>query len=348
MNIAIHKNDKIFKHSGLWTDEWIEYCKSNGLSFEVVDCYENGIIERLKKFDILLWHFGNYVLQDMLFSRSILISAQNCGIKVFPDFNTSWHFDDKIAETYLLMSASAPIPETWMFYLKEDCNTWIENEAAFPLIAKLRCGSGSNNVKLLKNKGEAGKYAKKIFGGGLKASPSIVFKTKSQMLSAKNWDVFIKRLKRIPEFLHTLSRAKMFPKEKGYAFFQEYIPNDGYDLKIVVIGDKLGFIGRNIRKGDFRASGGGDLFFDKSLVTKDIIDSAFKVNDQLNFQCMGYDYVVDKTSGKGKIVEISYGFSHTALLLCGGYFNRNGTWFDEPLNAPAEILKNLLAKASIT
>ncbi|GHT33432.1 hypothetical protein AGMMS49574_19080 [Bacteroidia bacterium] len=114
-------------------------------------------------------------------------------------------------------------------------------------------------------------------------------------------------------------------------------------MKVVVVNDiKLGFIARHIRKNDFRASGGEDIYFDKSLVTKNIIDSAFYVSDQLGFQCMGYDYVVDSKTGKGQIVEMSYGFSHTALLQANGYFDRNGKWYDEPLNAPEEILENIL------
>ena len=76
----------------------------------------------------------------------------------------------------------------------------------------------------------------------------------------------------------------MFSKEKGYVYFQEFIPNDGFDLKIVVIGDKLSFIGRKIRKDDFRASGGGDLFYDKNLVTQNVISSAFSTNDKLGLQ----------------------------------------------------------------
>jgi len=150
------------------------------------------------------------------------------------------------------------------------------------------------------------------------------------------------RAKRIPEFIRTLRGAREFPNERGYVLFQEFVPNDGYDLKIVVIGDKLSYIVRSIRKGDFRASGGGDLFFDKNYVTKNIIDTAFATSDALNFKCMGYDYVVNNKTGEAKIVEISYGFSHTALLQAGGYFDRNGNWHDDPLNAPKELLKNLL------
>jgi glutathione synthase/RimK-type ligase-like ATP-grasp enzyme len=345
LRIAINRNDKIFHHSGTWMNVWKEFCQDNNIYYEFVDCYQPDIIERLRKFDCLFWHVGNYVLQDMMIGRSILFSAKNMGLKIFPDFNTSWHFDDKVAETYLLQSANAPIPESWMFFLQEDCQNWLQNSARYPLIAKLRCGSGSNNVRLLHNKVDAFKYAKKMFSGGFDSSPSLLFKTKSQVLSSRDWKTIISRFKRIPEFLRTLNRSKMFPKEKGYVFFQEYIENAGFDLKIVVVGDKLSFIGRNIRKGDYRASGGGDLFYEKELITKNIISSAFEASDKLGFQCMGYDYVVDKSNGIGKIVEISYGFSHTALLNAGGYFDRNGEWHNEPLNAPLEVIKNISLKA---
>jgi glutathione synthase/RimK-type ligase-like ATP-grasp enzyme len=340
--IAICRNEKIFNHSGSWTNTWIKYCKSANVYYEVVDCYQSDIIEKLSNFNCLLWHINNYVFPDMYFGRSILYSAHNQGLLTFPDFKTSWHFDDKIAETYLLQSGNISIPRSWMFYLPEDCYSWLHTEAKFPLIAKLRTGSGSNNVKLLNNKDEALAYTKKMFSSGFKSYPDVMFKTKSQLLSATDWKSIISRIKRAPEFFHTLNRAKSFPTEKGYVFFQEFIPNDGFDLKVVVIGDKLGFIGRKTRKGDYRASGGGDLFFDRELISRELIDSAFSTNDQMGFQCMGYDYVIDKNTNKGIIIEISYGFSHLALLNSGGYFDRNGNWYNEPLNAPEEIIKNIL------
>jgi glutathione synthase/RimK-type ligase-like ATP-grasp enzyme len=42
--------------------------------------------------------------------------------------------------------------------------------------------------------------------------------------------------------LRTLNSAKKFPNEKEYVFLQEFIPNNGNDLKIDVVGDKLSFI----------------------------------------------------------------------------------------------------------
>lgn len=342
MKIAIHQNLEIFNHSTTWDKAWIEYCEKNNIEYDVVNCFDTEILETLKGYDGLLWHFSNYSLQEMNFARSILNSAKNMGLKVFPDFNTSWHFDDKVAEMFCLQSVNAPIPKSWVFYTLDSSKKWLTSDCEYPIVAKLRCGSGSSNVKLLNNKVEAIKYVKKMFGNGFKASPSILYKTKSNIKSSKDWETIVKRFKRIPDFIETLKNANQFPHEKGYAYFQELVPNDGYDLKIVVVGDKLSFIVRDVRKGDFRASGGGSLYFDKSLVTKDIIQSAFEISDKLGFQCMGFDYVVDNELQIGKIVEISYGFSHTALLGAEGYWDREGEWYDKPLNAPEEVLINIL------
>lgn len=343
IKIAIAYYPNKIMHSTNWKNAWVDYCVENEVDYELVDCYQSDIIEHLANFSHLLWHFGNYEFQDMLFARSILYSAKNMGLKVFPDFSDSWHFDDKVAETYLLQSINAPIPKSTMIYRYDDCEILVKDDKInFPVVAKLRGGSGSHNVKKLGSKYELLRYAKKMFRSGFNPSPSLLYKASSNARSAKNWDTFFKRLKRAPEFLRTLNSAKKFPKEKEYILLQDFIPNAGYDMKVVVIGNKLSFFVRNIRKGDFRASGGGSFFYDKSFITKNIIDSAFSVSDSLDFKCMGYDYVVNKDTGIGYIIEMSYGFSHEALLAAGGYFDREGNWYDEPLNAPKELLYNLL------
>ncbi len=342
MKIAIHQNEKIFKHSSLWASEWISFCEKQKIDYKIVDCYSLDILEQLKEFDCLLWHFENYSLQDMLFARTILLSAKNIGLKVFPDFNTSWHFDDKIAEYYILKSVGAPIPRSWIFYTKFDCLNWLKKQAQYPLIAKLKTGSGSNNVKLLSNPLKAVRYTKRMFGNGFKNVPGILFKTISNVRTSYTWATAFQRFKRIPDFLETYSRSRQLPPEHGYTYFQEFIPNDGFDLKIVVIGDKLSFFARRVRKNDFRASGGANFYFDKSLVSSDILKSAFETYDKLNLQCVGFDYVIDNRINTGKIIEMSYGFSYTALMQAAGYWDRNGTWHDEAVNAPIEIIKNLI------
>lgn len=342
MKIAIHQNSDIFDHSTMWDKVWIEYCRDNRIDYEVVNCFDNNILEILKRFDVLLWHFSHYSLQEMMFARTILNSAKKIGLRVFPDFSTSWHFDDKIAETYLLNTIKAPIPKSWVFYSKNSAFDFFQSFSDYPLVAKLKCGSGSSNVKLIKDKYHAKKYIRKMFKKGYKTAPSIVFKAKSNIMSSADMKTIINRFKRIPDFIQSFTSAKLLPNEKGYVFFQEFVPNDGYDLKVIVVGDKLSFLARDVRKGDFRASGGGTIKYNHKLITMEIRNTAFRISRELKFQCMSYDFVIDNRNNTPRIVEISYGFSHIAQIGLGGYWKESGEWIDEPLNAPTEILQNLV------
>lgn len=343
MRIAIHRNEKMFKHFNIWVSECISYLDEHNIDYDIVNCYDPNIINILKDYDVLLWNIQNYVKADLMEARSIIYSAQKLGLKVFPDFNTSWHFDDKIAEMYLFEAVDAPIPKSWTFYFEDECINWLRNEAKYPIVAKLRCGSGANNVKLIKTEKEAVKYARTMFSKGIDPSPSVLYKAYSKAQSSKNLKTIINRVKKIPDFLRTRKSAKKIPNEAGYCYFQEFIENNGYDIKIVVIGNKLIPLCRNIRKGDWRASGGGDVYTDISLITEQIRKSAFETYDKCNFQCIGFDYVVDKNTNKGLIIEMCYGFDFQALSDVKGYFDRNGNWHnDNTLSIPKEILNYVL------
>lgn len=343
MKIAIHRDEKMFKHESVWIPECKAYCEEHGIECDIVSCYDYDIIDKLRSYDAVLWTMQNYVNADIMEARSILNSAKKMGLKVFPDYDTAWHFDDKIAESYLLQATEAPTPKSWVFYMEDACVEWLKNEASYPLVAKLRCGSGSNNVKLLKNYEEAKKYAHTMFSKGMNPTPSVLYKAYSKAQSSKSLKMIIKRVKKIPDFLRTRKNAKQINYESGYCYFQEYIENNGYDLKIVVIGDKLVPLCRNIRKGDWRASGGGDVYTDISLITEQIRNSAFEVYDKCKFQCIGLDYVVNSKTGEGLIIEMCYGFDFKALSEVGGYFDRQGNWHeDKALSIPKEIINYVL------
>ncbi len=343
MKVAICRDLKAVLHSTNWVYPWEEYCKENNIEYEIIDLMRCDAIKELQQYDVLLWHFGQYRHAEMLEARSIIYSAKKMGLKVFPDFEDAWHFDDKVAEMYLLQTVGAPIPESHVYYDRESVESDVKNGLiTFPIVGKLRTGSGSHNVKLLKSKSDLLSYASKMFSGGYNPAPSLIYKTTSNIRSSHNKQQFLSKLKRAPEFLRTLAGAKRFPNEKDYVYLQQFIPNDGYDMKVVVVGDKCAFLVRPIRSHDFRASGGGEVFFDKKYFKHQIIESAFKTSDALGTKCMGYDYVVNNQTGEGVIVEMSYGFSHEAIMASGGYYDRDCNWHDEPLNAPKELLNNLL------
>lgn len=342
--IAICENKKIFNHSTTWTNRFIEFCKKEKIPYKTIDCYKSDIITQLPKYSALVWHYSNFVISDMLEARNILMAASNMGLVTFPPLELNWHFDDKIAEMYALESVEAPMPRSWVFYLEDECVSWICNKARFPLVAKLRGGSGSNNVKMLKNRKEAITYARRMFTRGFAPAPSLAYKAYSKIQSSKDLSMVMKRMKKIPEFLNTQRHGKMMPIEKGYCYFQEFVPNNGYDLKVVVIGDKMTFCVRNVRKNDFRASGGGDCYYDRSLLTDNVIDSAFRVAKKLNMECIGFDYVVDRATGTGKIIEMCYGFDYQVQYDLGAYVDRDHVWHEEQVSVPDEIIKSIVKK----
>lgn len=342
MSVGIVKDDFYGKHSTSWTGEWLDACREVGLEYELVNWRRHDLLEKLFQHHIVLWHFSNYSSSEMKFARSIIYALEKAGCLVFPGFKDVWHFDDKVGQALLLRAIDAPTPRNYVFFSLSDFDSWLSTAAQFPIVAKLRTGSGSQNVQLLTSHQEAQSYARKMFGKGLSTSPDPFFKITSNIRSSHTLSEMLKRAKRAPEFFFNLRQSLSLPREQGYVYLQEFIKGAKYDIKIIVIKDKIGFIGRYVRGSDFRASGGGDIFYDKSIMNQTIIETAFHVADTLGTNCIGMDLVVCPLTKKPYIVEISYGFSHSALLAAGGYYNRAGNWCPEPLNAPREILFNLL------
>ena len=145
--IAIHKN----KSSDLFHFRWIDYCDKNNIPYKMVNCYDNDIIQQLKDCSVLMWHYHQASPTDIVMAKSLLFSLEQSGTKVFPDFNTAWHFDDKVAQKYLLEALEIDLVPTWVFYDKKTANDWIE-KTSFPKVFKLKGGAGSQNVQLAKTK----------------------------------------------------------------------------------------------------------------------------------------------------------------------------------------------------
>lgn len=242
MKIAIHK-------SGTFGARWIAYCEAHNIEYTVVNAYENNIISKLADCDIFMWHHSHINYKDALFAKQLLFSLQQSGIKVFPNFNTGWHFDDKVGEKYLLEAINAPMIPKFVFYTKEEALQWAKH-TDYPKVFKLRGGAGSTNVKLVKSKQEAYKYIKKAFGHGFPHNAVDNLK--------ERWSKYLLHMTDLQDVLEGLVRivfptqfSKMHAREKGYVLFQEFIPNNKFDIRIVVVGDKAFALKRICRKNDF-------------------------------------------------------------------------------------------------
>ena len=333
MKIGIHQKKSTF------SDRWRAYCEDKQVPYKVVDCYRSDIISQLDGCDALLWHFYQAELKDLLFAKQLLYSVKMSGKQVFPDFFTMWHFDDKVGQKYLLESIGAPMPITWIFYDKKDALRWAVEES-YPVVFKMRGGAGSANVKLVKNQNAAIRLIRKAFGRGFSQYSSCSSLTerirKYRNGQTSLYDIFkgVLRLMYPPEY------ARVIGRERGYAYFQEFIPGNDHDIRIIVIEDKAFGLKRMVREGDFRASGSGHICYDKEHFENDTIALAFELAGKLKSQCVAFDFVYQ--SNVPLVVEISYGFTPGAYDACVGYWDKEMNWHEGPFNPYGWMVENLI------
>jgi glutathione synthase/RimK-type ligase-like ATP-grasp enzyme len=333
MKIAIHET------KGFFSDRWIAYCKDNQIDYKLVDCYKSDIIQQLSDCDAFMWHFNHKSPKASKFAKQLIFSVQASGRRVFPDFNTMWHFDDKVAQKYLLEALGVQLAPAYVFYDIKDALEWA-GRTTYPKVFKLRSGAGSDNVSLVKSHRRAITLIKRSFGRGFKQYEAWgnlkeryrKFRTGKATL----WEV----LKGIIRLFHTTQFSRVTGKEIGYVYFQEFIPDNDHDIRVIVVGDKAFAIQRMVRKNDFRASGSGFILYGKEHFNDETVRLAFEISEKLQTQCMAYDFVYLK--GKPLVVEISYGFAIHGYDACTGYWDKNLKWHDGKFNPYGWMVEDLI------
>jgi len=312
MKIAIHQRE------GTYSDGWIQYCEKQRIPYKLVDCYQTDIINVLQDCDALMWHFSQAIPQDLIFAKQLLFTLESAGKCVFPDFQTMWHFDDKIGQKYLLEAIGAPLVPSYIFYSKTEALQWI-NETTFPKVFKLRGGASSENVKLVRDKTAAKKLINRAFGPGFKQFNSFFYLKESIRKYKLGESTVLDILKKIARLFHKLELDRFSQREKGYVYFQDFIANNDSDIRLVVIDSKAFGEKRFVRKNDFRASGSHMRQYDKDIINDATLKVSFEVAKKLKLQCVAFDYVYD--NGNPLIVEISFGTTPAAYKPCPGYWD---------------------------
>jgi glutathione synthase/RimK-type ligase-like ATP-grasp enzyme len=334
--IAIHQNKSV----DLFHFLWIYYCDKNNIPYKLVNCYSSDIIQQLQGCSSLMWHYHQAHPTDIVMAKSLLFSLEQSGFKVFPDFNTAWHFDDKVAQKYLLEALAIDLVPTWVFYDKKTAHEWIET-TSFPKVFKLKGGAGSQNVQLAKTKQQAKSLANRAFGKGFPAYDSWgSLKERYRKWRLGKTDLFdvtkgVARLVNPPRY------AKVIGNEMNYLYFQEFIANNDSDIRIIVIDGKAFGIKRMNRENDFRASGSGFILYEKESIDERFVKAAFEIHKKLNAQCIAYDFVM---SGNNQplLIEISYGFANAGYNECVGYWDEQMNWYEGKFNPYGWIVELML------
>ena len=333
--IAIHNGKSDFHQ------RWMDYCIKKNIPYKIVNCYSNNLINELQGCKALMWHIHQSKPQDIIIAKQIIFALEHTGFKVFPDFKTVWHFDDKVAQKYLFESIGAPLVTSYVFFDKKEALQWSE-QTTFPKVFKLRGGAGSQNVSLVNTKSDCVKLINRAFGKGFPkyyawgSLKERIYKFRKRKIP------FFDVLKGVVRLFYPPQYSRLSGNEFGYAYFQEFIPNNDSDTRIIVIDGKAFGLKRYVRDGDFRASGSGNFAWDKSLFDERCVKIAFDFTKKLKLQVGAFDFVYDANSNP-LIVEVSFGFVSKGYDPCPGYWDENLVWH-EGITIKEEWMVDLMLK----
>ena len=338
MRIAIHHRE------GSFSDEWIKYCVQKEIHYKIVDCYSSSIIDDVNDCDIVMWHWHHKHPTDILFARQLIYALEKAGKYVFPNINTCMYFDDKVGQKYIFEALHVPLVPSYVFYDKNEALEWAQT-TDYPKVFKLRGGSGALNVQLIRNLSSARKVIKRAFRAGFSQRNFWIHLKEKVWILRKDRDLsaFVGIFKTVGRLFFPSSYDKVAHREKGYVYFQKFLPNNDFDIRVIVIGDKCVAKRRFNREGDFRASGSGLIDYDPSRLDVRCIQIAFDVSRRLGAQSLAYDFIFDE-SGNPLIVEISYAFPPKAYEDCPGYWDSSLVWHEGKVNPQFNMIEDLIQK----
>ena len=182
-----------------------------------------------------------------------------------PNWNVHKLYESKIFQSYLFKSQGYPHPETRIFFDKNNALQAIE-EVKYPFIVKSSAGAGSASFRFIENKEQARYQIEENFGIGLQ--------------------------------YHGSGR-----REKGVFYMQEYIQAPGI-YRIVMIGDDIGYSFYQTNKpGTKIASSQGYDSYPPTPI--ELLDISSKINREMNWQYMMYDYIYSEEKKKWLILELT-------------------------------------------
>jgi len=334
MKIAIHHT------KGYFSEGWLSYCESRGIDYKLVNCLDTDIIDQLSDCNALMWHFNHKSAKASKFAKELLYSVQASGKMVFPDFSTVWHFDDKLGQKYLFEATDIPHSPSYAYYSKKEALSWA-SKTSYPKVFKLRNGSSSDNVKLVKTQRHAVRLIRKAFGRGFKQYHGWNSLKERLGKFRRGKATYYDLIKGVARLFWPPAYARLTGREKGYVYFQDFIPDMDHDIRVYLVGDKAFAKKRLVRNNDFRASGSLNYLYEKEHVNESAVKLAFEINEKLKVQSLVYDFVF--LDDKPLLLEISYGTLMDAFENCVGYWDKDMNWYDGQFDLSGSIVENLIS-----
>jgi glutathione synthase/RimK-type ligase-like ATP-grasp enzyme len=316
-----------------FSERWIELAGERGIDVELVDVFAENALERIAHCDGFMWRYGFDPVSLNCAKRLLSAVEHGLSLPVFPDHRTSWHFEDKVAQAYLLEALDIPTAKTRIFWDKAAALRFCR-EAAYPFVAKLSVGIRGNNVVLVESQAEARAIVARLFGKGVRELREPAFLStpwfKQRSLLRRLWGKPVWR-----------------GVERDYLLAQDFLPDNPFDIRVTVIGERAYAFKRLNRPGDFRASGSGRILWDPHEIPLDAVAFAFAMADRIGGQSIAFDIL--RANGEPVATEISYTYAAWAIRDCPGHWRRaretgrDPVWVAGSLRAEDAIFEDFVA-----
>jgi glutathione synthase/RimK-type ligase-like ATP-grasp enzyme len=317
-----------------YSARWAELAAERGVDVRTVDVRAQDFFASLSGCDAFMWRFG-YDAKSLLHAKRLLPAIEHgMQMPVFPSWTSAWHFEDKIAQRYLLAAAGIPMPRTWIWWDKREALEFCR-AARYPLVLKLAAGYQSGNVRILRDFSDARRAIERLFGAG------VVSLTQPRDL--------LRRLLggRFDGVRLLAGRPLPLGTQHGYAYLQEYLPGNEFDTRVTVIGDRAYAFRRFNRPGDFRASGSGRIDWNPTEIDLPTVRTAFRIARHLRTQSIAIDGL--RRGDERLVGEISYTYASWALRDCPGRWVLHGDpesgsleWVEGTLRAEDAIFDDFM------
>ena len=126
-------------------------------------------------------------------------------------------------------------------------------------------------------------------------------------------------------------------------YFQDFLDGNSFDTRVTIIGDRAFAFTRDVRPGDFRASGSGRVVYDGRRIHPECVKIAFEVTRRVGSQSMAFDFVMDG-GGAPRIAEVSYCYDARAVYDCAGHWDARLVWHEGHVWPQDAILIDLLER----
>ncbi len=241
------------------------FLKENNISYEYYDPYTSDWMEKAKQFDLVIWRTDSTPSAQSIAESKIYI-LEKMGKKCFPSYDEVWSYEDKIRASYLYELYNFPSIPTFISHSKKDTLSYLKG-ASYPIISKISTGSSSYGVDKIENFSEAKKIVNQVFS----------YKGKKTYFDYIN--------------------------QKDYVYFQDFIDDATYDLRIMCVGNSLFGYYRYPNKGDFRASGAGN--YEKKEIPVEALELAYNVKEKFGTTFLATDLLYSTKHSKFLIIESS-------------------------------------------